>query len=296
MQFLQYNLSTIRPGLSIFAGVCLCLTLLACNPNFEYTEALDFTLDGSGVATIDAVTSNGEIRIVGTDGDEILVHAEKRIRAFTESQAADYARNVEVFAVRDGDTLRVFKEHPKFTKGVQVMVRYEIQAPRSVSVRFKTSNGKIVIERVEGAIEARTSNGGIHLTGGNGQIDLVTSNGRIEIDGANGKIDARTSNGAIAYAGAATSIKLSSSNGKISATLTERVNEGRFGTSNGSIDVAVPSDFNGEVDAHTSNGSVRCDFPITIAPGGFPRRRSWARSARELAAVFPLRPPTGAFI
>ena len=256
--------------LAVFA---VSLMLTACYPSVEYAEVHDWTLDGSGIVSIDATTSNGSIRVTGTSGDQVLVQARKVIRAYSEGQAADFAKQVVVTAERDGDTVRIFKEQPKFKRGVQVMVSYEIQAPKAVSVRLHTSNGKITIEQTQGTVFAKTSNGAIQLNGDSDNVELATSNGKVIVVGAHGTVDAHTSNGSIDYQGSADTITLRTSNGKILAALHGPADAGRFSTSNGAIDVAVPSGYNGEVDAHTSNGSIRCDLPVTIAPGGKSKRK-----------------------
>ena len=47
----------------------------------------------------------------------------------------------------------------------------------------------------------------------------------------------------------------------------------RLSTTNGRISVAVPSNFAGELDAGTTNGSIHTDFPITTTRGDNNRLR-----------------------
>lgn len=101
-------------------------------------------------------------------------------------------------------------------------------------------------------MEVSNTNGSIRLSDVSGKHELDTTNGRIEVTRCQGSVDASTTNGSIR------------------AELT-RVTKGQslqFETTNGRIEVAVPSDFAGTVDAGTVNGSIRTDLPVTTTRVG----------------------------
>ena len=254
-------------GLLIAAGLGWSgCGIAAFGLNARYSEELDWTLDGVGVVAIDAQTSNGAIRFTATDSPRVVVRAVKTVRARNEKQAKAFAQQVKIRVEREGNRVRIVKEHPRPPRHVNLAVRYDIRAPGDVDVTFRTSNGAIQILGVAGRVEALTSNGAIELQGGRGEVNLHTSNGRITFRGVTGQIHVQTSNGAIE--GAVTSLTgesvFSTSNGSIDLTIEEGITPLTATTSNGNIDVVLPTDFSGRLDARTSNGRVRSDFPVLM--------------------------------
>ena len=261
-----------------------------------YTEQLDWTLDGTDVSIIDAQTSNGEISLVGSDQGQVIVHAFKKVRARDEGDAAEFARQIQVYVERNGNEIRIYKKHPKPPKGVNVAVGYEIQCPSTVDVKLRTSNGKIGMEGIDGAVDAETSNGRIDLQGGAGNVNLRTSNGRIELRGATGRIHARTSNGPIVASLGMLKHEavFSTSNGTIDVKLDAGVPSLTATTSNGGINVTLPADFSGQLDAQTSNGRVHSDFPILMrVTGKVPKNRIFGQIGEGGETTVRLRTSNG---
>lgn len=242
-------------------GLTSCIGI----PRAKYTEQLDWTLDGAGVSAINAETANGAISVTGSTEDTVTVYAVKEVRAFTESAAEEFAREIEIHVERRGNEIQIYKEHPKPPRRINVSVSYEIHTPKAVDLHLRTSNGKIEINGIEGTMDAGTSNGSIHLQGGRGDVKLHTSNGKIELEETIGRVHARTSNGKISASVERLEGEgvFSSSNGSIDVKIYEGFAPITITTSNGSIDLTLPSDFSGRLDAKTNNGRIRSEFPVT---------------------------------
>ncbi len=234
----------------------------------EYSEKLDWTLDGAGVSTIDAQTSNGSIALRGSDQDQVMVYAWKKVRAPTEAAAEEFARQVQVHVERQENAIRIYKEHPTLPPGINVSVRYEISAPRAVGANFRTANGSIHIHEIDGAVEAVTANGAIELQGGAGNVNLHTCNGAIKLRDAAGHIRADTSNGKIEatvrqFEGGV----FSTSNGSIAVKICEGSAPVTATTSNGAIRLTLPVGFSGQLDAKTALGRVHAALPVAVTGG-----------------------------
>jgi DUF4097 and DUF4098 domain-containing protein YvlB len=228
----------------------------------KYMEQLDWTLEGVGVSSIKAQTANGSISLRGSDQDQVTVSAWKKIQAPTEAAAEEFARQVQIHVERHGDEIRI---HPI---GYSVSVRYEISSPRSVDANLRTSNGAIHVDQVDGAVEAVTSNGAIELQGGAGNVNLCTSNGAIQLQDAMGHVRVETSNGKIkASVGQLKEGVFSTSNGSINVKVREGNAPVTAKTSNGSIHLALPADFDGQLDARTSHGRVHSELPVSTTEG-----------------------------
>ena len=231
----------------------------------KFSEQLDWTLDGAGLSSIKAQTSNGSISLHASDQDQVTVRAWKVIRALTEAKAQEFAGQVQIHVERNESEINIYKEHPRPPLGVSVSVRYEISSPRAVEAHLRTSNGAICIREIDGAIEAGTSNGAIELQGGRGNVKLRTSNGAIQIRDAAGHIRADTSNGKIrAAVGRLEEGIFSTSNGSIKISVREGNPPVTAKTSNGSIHIALPADLSGQLDAKTTNGRVRSELPVSV--------------------------------
>ncbi len=253
------------------AVIVLCFTMSACfipgvTLNGRFTEEIDLSFAAAGISVIDADTTNGSITVNASDTQEIKVHAEKTIRALTDEKAKEYAAEVELFAETEGDMLKVYYEHPKGWKQVQVNIQYTIDCPPSIALRLGTTNGNIEVMGVNKAVEANTTNGNIGLTGGEGTIILRTTNGNVDIEDSKGRIETSTTNGNI-HARIETledKADLSTTNGGVHVEIQKGTAPVRASSTNGAITIGLPSDFNGQLDASTFNGSVSSDFAIPV--------------------------------
>lgn len=271
-------LSVYRAAVPMVFPLVLSVCLSACYfATAEYSETMDITHDASQVVTMQAKTSNGAIAVVGTDGNQCVLHAIKTVRAYTVEAAQQIASQVSIDTENIEDAIHITNSYPTLPPGVQVSVSYEIQIPKTVALQLETSNGRIGMEGFTSSVMASTSNGAIDLNGGNGDIWLQTSNGQISVRNATGRIEAETSNGQIEFNGSAETLHLTTSNGRIVSHLNQLDNEGVIETSNGAVEVYVPADFTGNVKAKTSNGSLSCDLPVEILEGSFKEGEITAR-------------------
>ncbi len=127
-------------------------------------------------------------------------------------------------------------------------VDYAIQVPRNTRLKGITSvNGRIVIENVNGDIEASTVNGAMQVSGAAGDLKLSTVNGRITAE--------------LTSLGHGQSVSLNSVNGRIEAIL--------------------PANANADVTANTVNGSITSEFPALVGAKGISGEQKFERHARQ---------------
>ena len=203
--------------------------------------------EGTGITKIDAQTANGQITLEGSDRDEVSVRAWKKVRG-RRGVAAEFAEQVEIRAEQIGDELRIFTEHPPPPQGVNLSVRYAIETPREVDVNLRTVNSRIKIGGISGAIDATTVNGVINLEGDAGPIRARATNGSVKAE-----IGLLTSDA-----------EFSTTNGTIGVEVHRCVGSMAASSTNGSIDLTLPADFAGQLDAETQRGRVHSDFPLPV--------------------------------
>ena len=202
---------------------------------------------GTGITKIDAQAANGRITLEGSDRDEVSVRAWKKVRG-RRGVAAEFAEQVEIRAEQIGDELRIFTDHPPPPQGVNLSVRYAIETPREVDVNLRTVNSKIEVSGISGAIDATTANGTIDLEGDAGPIRARATNGSVKADIGFLIDDA----------------EFSTTNGTIGAEVHRCVGSMAASTTNGSINLTLPADFAGQLDAESQRGRVHTDFPIPV--------------------------------
>ncbi len=245
--------------------ILLCIWNTGCGiPSEKFSETKEFTQDGNGIETIDAKTTNGHISLIACATDQIYVHARKDVYAFTMEEAEAFAEKVEILVKKDGDTLRIYKEQPKNTIGINVNVHFDITCPQNVQVNLGSTNGKVESKGVEGAVTASSTNGAVEVDGGSKQISLKTTNGSVNFKNITGAIKASSTNGAVkgTIETLTDTAQLSTTNGSIDVSVEEGVAPIKAGTTNGSLSITLPEDYSGHLDAKTSNGRIHSDFDV----------------------------------
>ena len=212
----------------------------------RYTENLTRIVDGIGAERIVVETSNGNIGVAGTSDGVVRVQIRKVVRAPSLSEAEDYARDVQVFVEIKGSMIHIHKEHPRFPRDVQVEVSYDILCPTRLDIDLRTSNGNIEIQDVEAVTQVKTTNGNVQFRGNPGYLEIKTSNGNIRAS-------------VIQLRDAA---QFATTNGRVAVVVHSGVAPVSAVTTNGSIDVTLPANFSGQLDASTVNGRAQSAFDI----------------------------------
>ena len=232
---------------NLILPLLLLSVLLVIFWRWGFSEKLDWTLDGADISVISAETTNGAITLVGSDQEKVIICAFKQVRAWNRTNAEKFAKEVQIHVERNGKEIKIYKKHPKPPSGISIRVTYEIQCPAVIDVNLQASR-KIEINGVEGAVDARTTNGKIKLYGGVGRIHTVTKNGKIKAS-----VTRLTNEGIFV-----------TSNGSVDVEIREGIAPVSARTSNGSINLKLPRNFAGLLDAKTSNGRVHSDFRVPL--------------------------------
>ena len=214
----------------------------------EEVEAREWEKDDAGLTRIRAETSNGGIGLKGTDGPRVRVRARITVRAKDRAAARNFCSQVEVQVEEAGDELQVRREHPKPPKGMRVEVAYEIECPARLRAVLRTLNGRIGVEGMAAEVDAETANGHVNIDGGRGRVLARTKNGAIRA-----RVDALSEEG-----------QFSTLNGRIEVDVAAGQAPVQARTLNGSVELCLPRDFDGQLDARTTNGRVRSDFPVAV--------------------------------
>jgi DUF4097 and DUF4098 domain-containing protein YvlB len=223
---------------------------------FVDREKKDFQV--SGTPDLVLSTFDGSIEIRAWDRPEVSVEIEKR---GPNKRQTD---EIEVKASQSGNRITVEVRAPERT-GAHIgfsqsrSARLIVSVPRETNLDARTGDGSISIERVAGKVQLNTGDGSVKVTEMAGELRAHTGDGSMSLDRVDGRVDADTGDGSITLNGKLEGVRLRSGDG----SLRLRANSGsRMGddwdirTSDGSVTLELPDQFDADLDAHTGDGGV----------------------------------------
>ncbi len=199
---------------------------------------------------------NGGIRVTGWEREEVALIAQIR-----DSEK----RRVDLVVQRKGPDLdieAVFQQ-PSWSFGVYISPRCEmtLQVPRRILGHFRTTNGNVAAENLDGYARCEATNGSILVNHIRGEVLVDTTNGPIEARNLAARIKGSTTNGRIVLEDIEGGIRLETTNGGIRAHRLDGWGEGiRLESTNGGIEVELGK-ASGDLVAENSNGSLEIKIP-----------------------------------
>ena len=231
-------------------------------------EEKRFTLAGNEPVELTLRTFDGAIQVKSWDRNEVLVEIERR----APDEAAAEAMTVNTS--QEGNRITVEATQPRdrssvtFGNWVSRAVHLTVTAPRRVALEVRTGDGSIDVDDLEGAIVLGSGDGRILASRVEGQVTARTGDGSIRIDEAMGQVEADSGDGSIEIAGRLTGLTVRTGDGSVSVDAFDGSvlkTDWSITTGDGRVSVRVPERFDAEIDAHTSDGSIRVDG---ISPSG----------------------------
>lgn len=232
-------------GVAGIAAICLIAGVPARAQGEKRTVFApeDFHWQGSLKAgqTLEVINTNGEIGASRASGDAARVEGRKG------GSDGDHELFVEVVEYADGVTVCAVYAKEKapgrcHRGGVssesssggwwhsnRAKINFDVQVPRGVRLNAMTTNGRVHCINLDSVVHAATTNG---------DVEVSTSEW----------VSAKTTNGGV---------RVSMGNAKWSGEL-------ELLTTNGSVDVTLPSSAEFKVEASTTNGGIQTDFPVTV--------------------------------
>jgi DUF4097 and DUF4098 domain-containing protein YvlB len=213
-------------------------SIFASTAKNTFQKSINF----SGGGYLSLSNSNGDVKIVSWDKDEVEIVAYKEVRAENRDTAEKLLQRLEI-EIRESDgEIDIETSYPKDSSGkgffgwlfgnggASFSVEYEIKVPKNIDLNIYTSNGEVRVEEISGKLRLESTNGKINARDITGLTRCKTTNGSINID-------------------------------------FDEVSEGdemTFKTTNGSIKLYLPEDYGADdVELKTTNGSINSDFPMS---------------------------------
>lgn len=235
----------------------LCLVSLSgCDLRAGHVSEVDVEAEVPDPAVVVVANVNGPVRMLRGEGETLRVQAKFRMSSRERAdQAAVHVR------IDDADgRVTVIPAWPGGARNLPESVELVVFTPRPVGANISTGNGSISVEDVTGSVVLMSRNGEIRLARAvalQSPAVLNTSNGRIVVEQVQGSIEATTSNGSIALVNVDGRVQALTSNGAIRITLTPQSAGPVAAVSrNGSVHIGVGPGFVGRLNLRTRNGTL----------------------------------------
>lgn len=129
-------------------------------------------------------------------------------------------------------------------------VRVELTVPTQADLDLHSKDGRISVDGVKGNENLSSGDGRIEALGMDGALRADTGDGRVTVDGRFDVLNLHTGDGHIDAAARPGS--------KMAGSWSLR-------TSDGSVSLRLPEDIAADLDAHTGDGRITSDFPVTVS-------------------------------
>jgi hypothetical protein len=215
--------------ITLFAvGLTLAVPLVAAaQSQDDWCRDNDRDRDRGWFCEVREMTISPNMDPIRWNQNEIQIVVRVSAWAQDDDAARDIVRNIDI----QTDGGRISSDGPRTERRASWSASFRLMVPRSSNMDLETVNGGVSIEGVTGRLEFNTANGAINL------------------DDVHGDVRGRTLNGGL----------------KIRLTGSEWQGQGLdVTTTNGGIDLMVPSGYNARLEAGTVNGGMSIDFPITV--------------------------------
>jgi hypothetical protein len=148
-------------------------------------------------------------------------------------------------------------------------VELEVRVPNQWGFHLSMHRGIRVEVQVppQSALDLHSGDGHISVNGISGQARLDTGDGHIDVQNYTGGLHAHTGDGHMTIEGVLTDIDLRTGDGHIDLTVRpgSKMNSGwLIHTSDGRVEARLPQDLAAELYAHTGDGHIQLDLPVTV--------------------------------
>ena len=193
--------------------------------------------------------------VVDADDGNVIVSSgsDSSVHLSVHSQGWRIAPDeIEVTSQQQGNRveLRLRKHNSGLHVHFHTSLEIRITLPAASDLDIHTRDGNLEVSGIKGMHKLRTGDGNAEIRGVDGTLDLETGDGNLTVDGRFDLLSMHTGDGNIDAVARGGSVM------KSAWTLR---------TGDGNIQLRVPGDFAADLDAHTGDGHVRSDIPVTAS-------------------------------
>ncbi len=209
-------------------------------------------------------TDDGSVRVETHDAAEVLAQVTTRGWSIGPGE-------VTITESQSGDRVQVEVRLPQVRLDWGLhnhSVEVVLKVPKESDLDVKTGDGGVHVQPVSGRLNISTGDGSITAEGLQGEIRLHTGDGAIRASGLSGRLNADTGDGRMSVQGRFEALDLSTGDGGIDVELepgSKVATAWSLTSGDGGITLRVPEDFGAELDAHTGDGQIVLEQPVSVS-------------------------------
>jgi hypothetical protein len=255
-----------RPGNAYRLGIA-CAALAAASLAAPQVRAEEITKSYTvaGRASVHVETNDGSVRV--TSG------VSKQVEFRVEYEGYELGRNLTVDSRQDGDKVELIARitgHWGISLGWghnSRKLHIEVRMPQQGDLQIDTRDGSVKASGLSGTVDLHTGDGSITVDTLKGDIRLRTGDGGIEARDLDGKVEADSGDGHIRMTGRFEALNVKTGDGSVNTQVlpgSKMATSWTLRTGDGSVDIALPADFQADINATTGDGHISLGVPVTV--------------------------------
>jgi len=243
------------------AALAVFTSLTALGQDRDHSWFRTYPVTGKPTLTLETADAGVEFRPCG-DCHEIRIHVEVEGRELSDYRLEEGQSGDEVHFL--------CKELPHIGGHItwhREQTRVTVESPAQLTLQAKTSDGNVTLSGLQGDLSLTTGDGNLALDHVSGNLRIKSGDGQVKVTDADGYIEAHTSDGNLSVDGLFHALALHTSDGQLDLNLREGTRLAGASTiqsSDGSVNIRVPSSFAADLSVHTSDGRVDCALPLAM--------------------------------
>ncbi|MEZ4703093.1 MAG: DUF4097 family beta strand repeat-containing protein [Rhodothermales bacterium] len=214
----------------------------------------------------------GNIEVVTSSGDRVVVELERTVRVNDEDEARELLERYHEYSIEQdgGDVTVVSKYQGRGSRWGgnnknNLKIRVKVEVPFDYNVDFESGAGNVAVTRLEGDVSGKTGAGNIDMERVMGAVDITTGAGNINIEGGSSQVEVNTGAGNVELRDVEGSVRANTGAGNITAYIVRQPeDDSRLETGAGNVTVYLDNGAGVYVDAVASMGSASCDFSLEV--------------------------------
>jgi DUF4097 and DUF4098 domain-containing protein YvlB len=227
---------------NLMLGVVLLVTV-AVVPLRARADEWNHNYSVNGKPEIVVDTNDGDVEITPGSSEQVSVRVTVRGSEIKEM-------NINGNQVGNRVEIKVHRPNHVCIGFCFQEIRIFVQVPRDSDLRLRSGDGNLRVQDVKGRMELDTNDGDMRLHGVEGVLHADTHDGNVDVSGKFDSLNLRTGDGNI--------------DAEISASAAPQPGW-MLRTGDGNMHLRLPDNFAADISAHSGDGSVRVDFPITVS-------------------------------
>ncbi len=218
-----------------------------------------------------AVKGTPEIIVRAGDGNvRVMTGETQSVKAEVHVVGWELGRDVVVSDTQTGDRveIQIRVPHRWGWHGGRRSIDMSLTVPQKSNLDLDTRDGRVEVRGVTGNLRGHSGDGSIVVSDAQGQMDLVTGDGRVEVVSSQGRLRGHTGDGSIRVEGVFGDLQLETGDGSIEAAVgagSKMEGSWSLRTGDGHIRLVLPGDFAADLEAHTGDGRITLDIPVTVS-------------------------------